>query len=116
MNTLNLKEFQGALENERNRLVLDIQAETAKLNIYTEVNPDPYDLADKSYQQDITYGRLRQLKRRLKQVEAALKHLHEKTYGICVKCGNPINPERLAVMPYATLCVKCKRMQERAGG
>jgi DnaK suppressor protein len=112
MSALDLNVFREILEKDRSRLIDEIQAETAKLNSYTEVNPDPFDLADKSFQQDITAGRLRYMKRNLKQVEAALKRIQEKTYGICVRCGKHINPERLEAMPYATLCVNCKKGQE----
>lgn len=105
--------IQSSLEQDRARLNREIQAELEKQNLYIEVNPDHSDLAEKSLQQDISAERLRYLKRKLKQVEAALKRLNEGTYGICSKCGNPIDPERMKAMPQATLCVQCKKRQER---
>ena len=113
MSALDLNLIRENLEKDRSRLIYDIQAENEKLNIDTEVNPDPYDLADKSFQQEIIVERLRYLKRKLKQVDAALKRIKENTYGICVKCGKSINPERLIAMPYATFCMNCKKTQER---
>lgn len=113
MSALDLNLIREILEKDRTRLIYDIQAENEKLNIYAEVNPDPYDLADKSFQQRITVERLRYMKRKLKQVESALKRIKENTYGICVKCGKAINPERLMAMPYATFCMTCKKRQER---
>jgi DnaK suppressor protein len=114
MSTLDLSVFQEILEKDRTRLIDDIHIETDRLNSYTEVNPNHFDLADKRFQQEITAERLRYMNRKLKQVEAALMRITEKTYGICIKCGNPINRERLIAMPYATLCVNCKKRQERA--
>ena len=38
---------------------------------------------------------------------AALSRVREGSYGQCVRCGEAINPERLAAIPEATLCVKC---------
>ena len=35
------------------------------------------------------------------------------TYGICIRCGQPIPDERLAAVPYAVLCVACNRDEER---
>ncbi|QUN06444.1 TraR/DksA C4-type zinc finger protein [Shewanella yunxiaonensis] len=32
--------------------------------------------------------------------------------GTCVDCGEPIEPERLAVMQYAQRCISCQRQQE----
>ncbi len=28
-------------------------------------------------------------------------------YGICERCGKPIHPDRLAVLPDTTLCIDC---------
>jgi len=47
------------------------------------------------------------LEKGLKNIEGALKKTSEGTYGICSKCGKPINPKRLEIVPEATLCIKC---------
>ncbi|MFL7792285.1 MAG: TraR/DksA C4-type zinc finger protein [Anaerolineae bacterium] len=31
------------------------------------------------------------------------------TYGICERCGKPIHPDRLAVLPETRLCIECAR-------
>jgi DnaK suppressor protein len=50
----------------------------------------------------------------LREKEATLKQAMLGTsaggYGICERCGNPINPDRLAVLPDTRLCIKCARM------
>ena len=43
----------------------------------------------------------------LAKVLAALKRLDDGTYGICLKCGAELDPERLALTPEAECCVKC---------
>ena len=50
----------------------------------------------------------------LVEIDDALTRLDEGTYGVCAVCGKAIPEERLAAVPYATLCVEDKRMQERA--
>jgi DnaK suppressor protein len=35
------------------------------------------------------------------------------TYGICENCGRPIAEERLRAIPWTTLCIDCKRLEER---
>ena len=40
-------------------------------------------------------------------IKAAIQRIDAGSYGECAKCGNPINPERLKVLPYATECVNC---------
>jgi RNA polymerase-binding protein DksA len=41
------------------------------------------------------------------QTEAALKRISEGTYGICAKCGEPIDPRRLKALPTAATCISC---------
>ena len=47
--------------------------------------------------------------RQLGMVEAALARLAAGTYGACVVCGGPIDPERLAALPAAEACIACQR-------
>jgi DnaK suppressor protein len=41
-------------------------------------------------------------------IDAALGQIAAGTYGICVKCGEPIARKRLEAVPTATTCVACK--------
>src|SRR6478735_3491731 len=41
------------------------------------------------------------------QIEAALKRISEGTYGTCAKCGEPLDPRRLKVLPTAATCISC---------
>ncbi|HVC35753.1 MAG TPA: TraR/DksA C4-type zinc finger protein [Chloroflexota bacterium] len=45
----------------------------------------------------------------LSKVEEALRRFEQGTYGICEECGQPIPPERLEALPYATTCLKCRQ-------
>jgi len=49
----------------------------------------------------------------LNEIDAALARVEEGTFGMCKACGNPIDPERLEALPWATLCIADKRKQER---
>ena len=51
--------------------------------------------------------------RLLVAVDAALERITDGTYGKCVNCGAQILEERLEAMPWATLCIDCKRKEER---
>ncbi len=48
-------------------------------------------------------------KKRLRQVERALKRLEEGDYGTCYTCGEPIPSGRLEYMPETRVCVSCAR-------
>ncbi len=51
--------------------------------------------------------------RLLAEIDAALRRIEDGTYGKCVNCDTPIPEERLEAMPWATLCIDCKRKEER---
>jgi DnaK suppressor protein len=52
---------------------------------------------------------LDQARRRLADVEAAVRNVEAGIYGICETCGRPIAPERLAARPSARTCIDCAR-------
>lgn len=49
------------------------------------------------------------LERLLTQIEAAVRRIEQGVYGMCERCGQAINPERLEALPYATKCLGCAR-------
>ncbi|WP_051322096.1 TraR/DksA C4-type zinc finger protein [Alicyclobacillus contaminans] len=52
-------------------------------------------------------------KLRLQEIDRALQAIDRGTYGTCQRCGEQIPAERLEAYPLATLCVDCKRQDER---
>ena len=51
----------------------------------------------------------------VRAIDAALARIEDGSYGLCTSCAEPIPEERLDAVPYATLCVACKRDEERRG-
>ncbi|TWD48297.1 TraR/DksA family transcriptional regulator [Agrobacterium vitis] len=45
----------------------------------------------------------------LKGIDAAIERINNGTYGLCVSCGTPIAPERLALLPATPFCQDCAR-------
>jgi len=52
---------------------------------------------------------LEQSKERATSLAQALTRLQQGTYGVCEQCGQPIHPDRLAVLPETKLCIDCAR-------
>jgi RNA polymerase-binding transcription factor len=52
---------------------------------------------------------VRALRSNLRDVERALAKMDAGTYGTCERCGNPIPEERLEAIPWALLCIDCKK-------
>lgn len=55
---------------------------------------------------------LESLQLKLKDINQALKRIYDSSYGICEWCGSYIENKRLAVVPYASMCIKCKTEEE----
>jgi RNA polymerase-binding protein DksA len=49
----------------------------------------------------------------MQKIDAALKRLDDGTFGICVRCGKPIEKARLKALPYVELCIKDAQAQNR---
>jgi DnaK suppressor protein len=43
-------------------------------------------------------------------LQRALNDLDRGDYGVCDRCGQPIDPTRLEVRPHTRLCIECARM------
>lgn len=54
-------------------------------------------------------------KQHLADVERAIARLDDGTYGMCLRCGRPIAPERLDALPWAAHCIECQRIVGRVG-
>jgi RNA polymerase-binding protein DksA len=47
-------------------------------------------------------------------IDEALERIDNGTFGTCARCGKPISEERLEALPYATRCIDCQRLAEKA--
>lgn len=50
----------------------------------------------------------KKLEQTLAEINQALENMEKGEYGICKKCGHPIEEKRLEIMPTATTCIKDK--------
>ncbi len=48
----------------------------------------------------------------VRDLKNAIIRIENKTYGICRETGKLINPERLKLVPHATLSIEAKNMQK----
>jgi DnaK suppressor protein len=48
--------------------------------------------------------------RDLAMVDGALARLDDGTYGRCIVCGGPVDPDRLEALPWAERCIACQRL------
>lgn len=55
---------------------------------------------------------LQQLKTQAAGIERTLSQAAENAYGVCKQCGEPIHPDRLAVLPNTQICIRCAKADE----
>ena len=106
--TLNQNE---KLNQERHEVTLELDRLRAELQETPESTGDEVDLS--VYDREKTLSLIANYSRRLEEIDYALRAAQKGAYGICERCGQPIDPERLKIFPETTLCVRCKNEKEK---
>jgi len=111
MRPINTETEREKLETERVAILDDIEHLKEWLQGEVDVDADEGDpdLAER----EKNLALLMVMERKLESVNMALRAIDKGRYGICERCGNPIDPARLEVRPDATLCLDCQREVER---
>ena len=116
-----LEEFRSALERERREL----QAQLSELEESSFSTPQSDISGEMAFDEEYadsgtaTFERERDLSLEnnirdlLAKTGRALERLDEGTFGICERCGKPIEKARLKALPYANLCIKDKQAESR---
>ena len=98
-------EVRARLEAERAEVVEELEALSARL----ETKGD-YELGEGDpmiYQWELNLALRDRAEQHLAEIDQALEQIKTGAYGRCERCGRPIDPERLAVLPHTTVCSKC---------
>lgn len=111
------KQLREALEAERAELlaqVADLEAE-ADISKWRDggFDDDPADTGSANVARDRAQSLSSHARSLLTAIDTALVRMDEGSYGTCERCGSTIEPDRLEALPYATLCMDCKRREER---
>ncbi len=64
------------------------------------------------YEWELTLARREQAHAQVETIRQALQNLKEGRYGVCARCGQAIDPERLEILPLTTLCIRCARSSQ----
>jgi DnaK suppressor protein len=118
-----LTEFRKRLQEERGELtrqateIEESSFGTPQSELSGEVSFDE-EYADSgtfTFERERDLSLSNNIKDLIDKVDRALGHIDEGTYGLCERCGKPIEKARIRALPYATLCIKDKQAEERAG-
>lgn len=110
-----LAELRAALEEQRDNLRKEIEeqggdpdSDDAEIDVERGFADSAHATAERAR----TLSVMKALRANLRWVNRALKKMELGTYGICERCGQPIAVERLEALPWAILCIACKRKGE----
>ena len=110
---IDLVMMKNRLEKQQKELSVRVKAEREKSEPNSMANPDRADLAHDYTNRARRLSMLERSEEQLKETEQALQRIEEGTYGQCTNCGEFILPERLEVLPVASLCINCQRQESR---
>ena len=99
------------LEKEREQTLVEIARLREYVKAELEVGRDEVDLD--VYEREKNLALVRRMEARIEEIDTALRAAKKGTYGICERCGNPIDPARLKALPQTTMCVRCKNELEK---
>jgi len=110
-----MEQQRRTLQQDLDSLTDQIEALEQALEVKPNYGMGQGDPAVTQWELDLAI--LKQLKTKRENLQDALGRLATDAYGLCEHCGKRINPERLAVLPDATVCMECaqKGLKARQG-
>jgi RNA polymerase-binding transcription factor DksA len=116
-----LDDLRGRLEDERSHLQAQLTAiqeatfAATQSDISGEVSFDDEnaDAGTFTYERERDLSIENNVRDLLAKIERALAKMGEGRYGLCTRCGKPIEKARLKALPYVDLCIKDAQAQAR---
>ena len=110
------EKYRNQLQTELNQVEKDLQDLEERHSQQEETQEiEPALDEDFSLAEDTTFNLSikSELENTVRLIRQALTKIDRGSFGLCEKCGQPINPQRLHVIPYAQYCILC---QDRVNG
>lgn len=112
------------LEHFRKLLLSQLRQQTelirtdqaAALELYDDGVKDSVDLSVSDLNKEIALRLGERSSQLVADIDQALLRMKEGSYGICTRCGQPINERRLEAIPTARYDAQCQAIIESANG
>lgn len=116
MTSSQLRRIEDSLRTRQDFLAGERDRRLSEMSLGGEsVSIDPIDAASDSLDCDIAVNAVEREAKELVSIREALDRIADGSYGICADCGEEINPKRLEALPFAILCIECKKKAEALG-
>lgn len=105
---MNIQEIKEQLLQELTDLKSLLEtSHQERMESIKEYSSNPDELADKYETKQEMHLEEEALKTRIIKIEKALKKIEKNIYGLCEKCGKPIEEIRLKIDPAIEFCRNC---------
>ncbi len=115
-----LKMIKETLLGQRAELEDQLQTEaqafsSSESEIASEIRSDenPAEAGTATFEREKHLSIANNVQDLLEKSTKALEKIEDGSYGICESCGGLIDPDRLAALPHALMCIECKKAEER---
>lgn len=112
-----LEHFRGLLLAELHRLTEQVRTDQATaLELYDDGVNDSIDLSVLDLNKEIVLRLGERGSQLVADIDQALLRMKEGGYGICARCGQPIDERRLEALPTARFDANCQSIIEQSNG
>ena len=117
MDAEKLKHFEGLLRNQLRQYTEQIRTDqAAALEADDDGVKDSVDLSVQDLNKEMALRLGEKSSQAVADIDQALLRIKEGTYGICARCGKPIDERRLEAIPTARYDAACQAAIESADG
>lgn len=103
-------------ERKRNLLALISQTRNSEVTEVEAQRSNYAEIATVETERAFRFGFWERERKLIKEIDRAIVRIDEERFGICGRCGEEIELERLKARPVATYCIHCKTRQEKESG
>ena len=117
MDAEKLQHFRGLLLSQLRQHTEQVRTDqAAALELYDDGVKDSVDLSVQDLNKEIALRLGEQSSKIVADIDQALLRMDEGSYGICGRCGRPIDERRLEALPTARYDAVCQAAIESANG
>lgn len=116
MGKRNIESMKKLLLKMKEEIINEISDSVSEEDVKMEKEGDVGDIHDTfvaSREKEFKLLMTDRERKKLAQIEEAIKKIEEGTYGECEVCGEKIPFKRLRIMPFTKLCVECQEKSEK---
>lgn len=117
MDAEKLKHFQNLLLTQLRQNTEQVRTDqAAALELHDDGVKDSVDLSVQDLNKEIALRLGERSSKEIADIDQALLRIQEGTYGMCARCGHPIDERRLEAVPTARYDAACQAIIESANG